>query len=349
MKKLKQSPSFKWKGPSVIIASLITIILVVPTLIVVPFIQAGGTEKSSTTSTPKETEQVVLQEKDSAFSVKVFRSETEEVETVPLESYVTNVVASEMPAEFELEALKAQALAARTYIVNHLTAEPDENPQGADVTDTVQHQVYKNDKELREAWGSDYTWKMNKILEAVAGTKGEIVTYDDQPITPAFFSTSNGYTEDSEKYWEGELPYLRSVASPWDKESPKFMDQKIFTVGEVEQALGVSFDPASAAVADIERTASHRVASITIGGKSFSGREVREKLNLRSSDFELEQKKNHLIFTTKGYGHGIGMSQYGANGMAKEGKNYKEILQYYYQGADIEEIGQTAPQLASNS
>ncbi|QTN00841.1 stage II sporulation protein D [Sediminibacillus dalangtanensis] len=349
MKKAKQASTIKWRGPSMIVASsLIIIILVVPTLIVAPFIQAGGTAKQSIDKQP-EAEQVSLKKEDSPFAVKVYRSNTEEVETVPLEEYVTHVVASEMPAEFELEALKAQALAARTYIVNHLTLDPDENPKGADVTDTVQHQVYKNEEELREIWSSDYTWKMKKIVEAVAETKGEIVTYENQPITPAFFSTSNGYTEDSENYWEGELPYLRSVASPWDKESPKYLDQQIFTTAEVEEALGIKIDNNAAAAAEIERTKSQRVASITIGGKSFSGREVREKLELRSSDFEVEQKKDHLIFTTKGYGHGIGMSQYGANGMAKEGKTYKQILQYYYKGADINKIDQTAPQLASNS
>ncbi|WP_053218124.1 stage II sporulation protein D [Virgibacillus senegalensis] len=349
MKKLKQASLTRWRGPTLITAtSLIIIILVVPTLIVAPFIQAGGTAKESVNK-QQETEQVTLQQEDSLFAVKVYRTNSEEVETVPLEDYVTRVVASEMPAEFELEALKAQALAARTYIVNHLTVEPDENPKGADVTDTVQHQVYKSEEELHDIWKSDYNWKMNKIVEAVAETKGEIVTYNEQPITPAFFSTSNGFTEDSENYWEGELPYLRSVASPWDKESPKYLDQQIFTTAEVEQALGITIDNSAAVAAEIERTESQRVATITIGGESFSGREVREKLGLRSSDFEVEQKKDHVIFTTKGYGHGIGMSQYGANGMAKEGKNYKQILQYYYKGADINNIDQAAPQLASNS
>ncbi|WP_077623427.1 stage II sporulation protein D [Sediminibacillus massiliensis] len=348
MKKWKQQKTHNWKKPSLIVfASLFSIILLLPTLIVVPFIQAGGVEKESISS--EQTKKVALKEEDSSFSVKVFRTNTEKVETVPLEDYVKSVVASEMPVEFELEALKAQALAARTYIVNYLTLDEGGVEGGADVTDTVQHQVYKNEKELRAQWGADYSDNMSKITKAVAATKGEIVTYQDKPITPAFFSTSNGYTEDSENYWPNELPYLRSVASPWDKSSPKYLDQQIFTVAEVEQALGIQLDPSAPVVAEMKRTESKRVAEISLGGKKFSGREIREKLDLRSSDFELEQKNDHLIFTTKGFGHGIGMSQYGANGMAKEGKTYKEILQYYYQGAAINGIDQTAPQLASNN
>src|SRR5699024_8872968 len=192
-----------------------------------------------------------------------------------------------------------------------------------DVTDTVRHQVYKNEEELRKQWGSDYTWKMRRINEAVAATKGEILTYNDTTITPAFFSTSNGYTEKAGDYWENDLPYLKSVASPWDKSSPKFLDQKVVTLEEVEKALGISLARGEPIAADITKTDSGRVKQLQLGGETFSGRTVRENLDLRSTDFTIEQKDNHLIFTTKGFGHGIGMSQYGANGMAKEGKTYK--------------------------
>lgn len=318
MKKTKQVNQNSWKKPSIIlIASLFSVILLIPTVIVVPFIQSG--DEKQTVSTTKAAEQVSLEPSDSAFAVEVYRTNAKKVEEVPLESYVARVVASEMPADFELEALKAQALAARTYVINFLEHNNQEIPQGADVTDTVQHQVYKNDEELRATWGADYNWKIEKITKAVAQTKGEIITYKNQPITPAFFSTSNGYTENSEDYWENKLPYLRSVKSPWDLDSPKYMDQKIMTVAEVEAALGIKLNPNAKAVAEISRTEGKRVAEIVIGGKTFTGREVRDKLELRSSDFDIEQKNDHLIFKTRGYGHGIGMSQYGANGMAKEG------------------------------
>lgn len=348
MIKGKPPQNVKWKKPSlVLITGLISIILVVPTLIVAPFIDSKGQEV-----TPVETEAeeppVVLKASDSPFSVKVFRTESEQTEMVPLEQYVARVVASEMPADFELEALKAQALAARTYVVNHLIhQEPGSLPKESDVTDTVKHQVYKSDDELLAQWGTDYGWKMNKINKAVASTVGEIITYEDQPITPAFFSTSNGYTEDSEKYWANELPYLRSVESPWDKDSPKYLDQKILTEQQVEQALEVQVDASSDQLFELTRTDSNRVAEMTLGGKTFTGREVRESLELRSSDFQVEHKNDHFIFTTKGYGHGVGMSQYGANGMAKEGKSYREIVTYYYQDAEIAQVNSTAPKLAS--
>ncbi|MCT2535102.1 stage II sporulation protein D [Aquibacillus koreensis] len=347
----KQSSSNQWKVPGFIfIGSLITIILILPTLIVVPFIQSDGTDTRSVDTENEEVEaEVVLNPSDSPFSVTVFRSNENTTENVPLEDYVTRVVASEMPADFELEALKAQSLAARTYIVRYLMhGDEGKVPSGADVTDTIQHQVYKSDTQLRELWGVDYNWKMNKIKQAVFDTKGQIITYDDQPIDPSFFSTSNGYTENSEDYWANELPYLRSVASPWDEQSPKFTDQKVIPITEVEAALSVSIGNSSENYA-VKRTESNRVAEITIGGKTFSGRDVREALGLRSNDFEVEKKDNHLVFKTKGYGHGVGMSQYGANGMAQEGKNYEEIVTYYYQDVEINNVNAAAPKLAAKN
>ncbi|MDC3416722.1 stage II sporulation protein D [Aquibacillus salsiterrae] len=343
-KRKRKLTTNSWRRPSLIlIASLVGVILIIPTVIVVPYI-GGADPASSVERAEAEAKTVSLNPDDSVFSVKVFRTETNKVEEVPLEDYVTRVVASEMPADFEIEALKAQALAARTYVVNYLLKQGESTVEGgADVTDTVQHQVYKSEDELKRVWGADYNWKINKIRKAVAATVGEIVTYEQEPITPAFFSTSNGYTEDSEEYWSDELPYLRSVASPWDKDSPKYMDQAIFTIEEVEQKLGVTI--ADSSPFQISRTKSNRVDSITIGGKEFSGRDVREKLDLKSSDFTVEQKKKHLVFKTKGYGHGVGMSQYGANGMAKEGKSYRDIVTYYYQGVTVQNIEKAVPEL----
>ena len=332
------------KLPSVLlIASLMTIILVIPTLIVVPFNQKESTHANKEST---ESEEEVTINDDSALSVAVMRTQSEEVENIPLETYVARVVASEMPAEFELEALKAQALAARTYIVNYLLH--NESPEDPNVTDGTEHQVYKNDEELRRQWGSDYQWKMEKLTEAVEATKGKILTYNNAPITPAYFSTSNGYTENSEDYWENEIPYLRSVESKWDEKSPEYLDQQILTIQEVAQALDIDLPESTYISMDVTRTNSQRVKELTIGDHTFSGREVREKLQLQSSDFSIEQKNNHLIFKTKGYGHGVGMSQYGANGMAKEGKNYEDIVKYYYKDIEVNSLNQVAPTLVSN-
>src|SRR5690625_4744850 len=267
-------------------------------------------------------------------SVGVQRSDSEEIEDVTMETYVARVVASEMPAKFNEEALKAQSLAARTYVIHYMLHQ--QSDESLNISDQEEHQVYNNDKELRQQLGDDYQWKMDKITQAVNATAGEVLTYEGELITPVYFSTSNGYTENSEEYWQTEIPYLRSVKSPWDEASPKFKEQFTFTLPEVEAALGVNLQSGSVQPTDITKTTGERVKQLSLNGTSFTGREIREKLNLPSSDFSIEQKGNYLIFTTRGYGHGVGMSQYGANGMAEEGKTYEEIVAHYYKDVTID-------------
>ncbi len=317
------------------------IILVIPALVVIPF----GESKQEAATVTKKVEEATVEVEESPFAVEVMRSATETVEDIPLEEYIVGVVAAEMPAEFELEALKAQALAARTYTVNHLLH--GDKIAEYDVTDTVSHQVYRSEEELIKQWGSDYSEKINKIKEAVNATRGEILTYNETPITAAFFSTSNGYTENSEDYWENELPYLRSVKSPWDKESPKFLNQQTFTVAQVEKALGIDLPNEKPVYMEESRTESGRVKELTIAENTFSGRDIREKLGLSSSDFTIKQNNGHFVFTTEGYGHGVGMSQYGAHYMAQNGKTYKDIINHYYQGVEISTVDDATPTLVA--
>lgn len=319
------------------------IVIFIPTIIVMfPSKNSGIINTATEQSDSKFSEGDV---ELSQLEVAIKRTDTGEIEKVPLEKYVISVVASEMPAEFEVEALKAQAIAARTYIVNHLVHQ--EKGEEQFITDTTDHQVYKNEDELKAAWGSDYHWKMNKVTEAVLATKNEIITYDNQPITPTFFSMSNGYTEDAKNYWGNDLPYLKSVESKWEEKLPNFTEQKVFTVDEISSKLGISLQSGTAIPMQIKRTASNRVNELIINDTTFSGRDIREKLGLRSNDFTIKQNNDHIIFTTKGYGHGVGMSQYGANGMAEEGKNYNEILAHYYQGVEINSITEAVPALVS--
>lgn len=335
----------KWKLPTFLfLFSLLMIILIIPSLIVVPFVQQDHYQTKA-----KENEQkLTIKSKASTsdVSVAVMRMSSEEIEDVPLEEYVIGVVAAEMPvAEFELEALKAQGLAARTYIVYHLLHQ--KNIGEGHITDTTADQVYKNENELRELWGTNYQHNMEKLTAAIAATEGEIITKNQAPIFPAFFSTSNGYTENSEDYWKDELPHLRSVPSPWDKESPQFLNQETFTISEVEHALNIELPKGDTFPIEVSRTEGNRVKELMLADNQFTGREIREKLGLKSSDFTIERNNEHLIFTTKGYGHGIGMSQYGANGMAKEGKTYQEIVKYYYQDIEISTITETVPTLVA--
>jgi len=289
---------------------------------------AVETEETSTTKT---NEMMTIDE------VSVFRSSSETIEEVPLEDYIVGVVSSEMPASYEMEALKAQALTARTYLIRQILDGNDINlPDGADVADTVLYQVYKNDEELKELWGNDYQWKISRIQKAVMETEGEVITYEKEPITATFFSTSNGYTENSEEYWENEIPYLRSVESPWDTESPRYKGEKHLTIDEFQQKLNVKL--ADGEVGNIlARTTGGRVAKVDIGGKSFTGREVRDVLELDSSDFDWQRHGDNVVIETRGWGHGVGMSQYGADYMAKSGKSYQEIIEHYYYNVHIEE------------
>ncbi|WP_078554303.1 stage II sporulation protein D [Bacillus alkalicellulosilyticus] len=308
----------------------IIFILVVPSLIVVGF----SSDKIMSMNDKKEL--VHDQATNSEKTVAVYRNETNDIEEVPLEEYIIGVVASEMPATFELEALKAQALAARTYFLHSFSSNDVHSTKEYDITDSVNHQVYKNNAELKEKWGDDYILYMEKIKEAVAQTRGEIITYNGKPILSLYFSSSNGYTENSEDYYENESPYLRSVASPWDKDSPHYEVETVISTEEFEQALGIALDNYS----DFgikSRTKGGNVSSIRIADKEFTGRMIRELLQLKSSDFTITRLEDTISIKTRGNGHGVGMSQYGANGMAKEGFSYKDIIHHYYQSIDIQQ------------
>jgi stage II sporulation protein D len=330
----------KFKPFAVVAALLFTITLLIPALLVIPFSDSKVNGKLGENLQAKEPEAIAVDSRqlESSVEVAVYRMGKKQIEAIPLERYVVGVVASEMPAQFELEALKAQALTARTYIVRQLMSETQLGvPEGASVTDTVNHQVYKSEEDLRKIWEpEDFDWKLRKIQEAVIATKGQILTYEGEPISSTFFSTSNGYTENSEEYWSNSFPYLRSVASPWDvKESPKFNNQVVMPIREFEEKLGVKIAGRDVIGEIIERTAGNRVAKVNFNGKILTGKDIREKLDLKSSDFTWVLKGSQVVISTKGYGHGVGMSQYGANGMAKEGKTYDEIVKYYYKGVKI--------------
>ncbi|WP_232697877.1 stage II sporulation protein D [Brevibacillus daliensis] len=295
-------------------------------------------EKQPTAMQPKQ--EIVIPE-ERGPQINVYRSKIKQVESMPLETYIEGVLAAEMPAEFEMEALKAQALAARTYIVRRLAeGKWDDVPNGAHVLDTTKHQVYVDETERKERWGKLFEWKNERIKEAVASTKGKVLTYEDKPIDATFFSTSNGFTENAEDYWTQPIPYLRSVASPWDSESPDYLQVTSIPVTLFQQKLGVTITQAASNGSwyeITEWTKGSRIGRIVIGEKEFSGKEIREKLQLSSSAFTMKLGKGQVEITTKGYGHGVGMSQWGANGMAKAGRSAEQIVMYYYQGIALQD------------
>lgn len=249
-----------------------------------------------------------------------------EVIEIALEEYLIGVVASEMPSSFELEALKAQSVASRSFVVS----------RNFQVDDSTASQVYKDESDLRAVFGINYEEKISKIKEAVSATRGEVLYYEDQVVNALFFSTSNGETVNSQDYYENELPYLQSVSSEWDLEvNENAIVETFYSLEDLRKLLGIS---GSVNISVVSRYDNHRVKVVKVNNKNYSGRELRELLNLRSTDFSLTKDKKGYTFKTIGFGHGVGMSQYGAQGMALEGYSYQDILKHYYKNVEIKKI-----------
>ena len=266
--------------------------------------------------------------------VRVYREKTGIIDRVPIEEYVVGVLSGEMPASFEVEALKAQAVASRTYVMYQISKNKNKD---YDVVDTVTNQVYLDTSSLKEKWGDDYLTNINKIKQVVLDTSGEYLEYDGKVVEAVFFSTSTGMTENSEEIFSTEVPYLRSVVSTWDEISPVYTDSKKISKDEFYKLLGLDYQE-KLSVDIKENTSTGRVLEIDINGKTFTGKEVCSKLSLRSTFFEIVEYDDAIVVNTKGYGHGVGMSQYGAQGMALEGYTYDEILKYYYSGVEIKKF-----------
>ena len=257
-----------------------------------------------------------------------------EIMNVPLEEYVKGVVAGEMPATFDLEALKAQAVASRTYVLKKVQEQKEEY----DVTNDTSYQVYLTEEEIKSKYNDKYEDYIKKIDDAVFKTKGEVVLYDNNLIDAMFFSTSNGYTEDSKDVFQSQLPYLRSVESKWDQEeSPVFNSSNEISKKEFLTNLGLDINN-EIVINNAEKTKTGRVKTITINNKNYKSSEIRKIFGLRSTSFDIKIEQDKVIFNVVGFGHGVGLSQYGANGMAKKGYNYKEILKYYYYDCKIKKI-----------
>lgn len=256
--------------------------------------------------------------------ITVYRTNGDVI-NIGLTEYLVGVVAGEMPASFPIEALKAQAVVARTYTMKSLQI-------GRKLTDSTSTQVYKDNNQLRNLWGNDYDRYYQRIYDAVTSTDNICVYYNGDYIDAVYHSTSNGYTEDAVNVWGNRIPYLQTVASTWDQNVSSYL--KIITKEESDIISILGLDNLDE-IQILERNNSGRVEKVQIGNKIFSGVELRNMLGLRSTDFEIIRDNNIITITTKGYGHGVGMSQYGAKGMAEQGYSYREILNHYYTNVNI--------------
>lgn len=250
----------------------------------------------------------------------VIKHEDNSTEKAKLEEYLIGVVACEMPALYGEEALKAQAIASRTYAVY-------KSNRNLSLASTTDDQCYMTQEELKKRWGEDYDKYYGYIKNAVKSTENIILTKDNKEFITFYFSTSNGHTEDSMAVFN--QTGITGVSSLWDKESNNYKREITMTKKDLVSILG-NFNN----IEIISRNNTNHVTKVNVDDKEYSGVKFRSLLGLRSTDFEITTENDNYIFTTYGYGHGVGMSQYGASYLAKNGKNYEEILKYYY--GDIE-------------
>ena len=266
--------------------------------------------------------------------VRVFDEDTNTIRYVPIEEYIVGVVAGEMPIDFELEALKAQAVAARSYVMIQMERNVKKD---YDVVDTVMNQVYLDKDYLMTVWKDSYIDNINKVKTAVLETKGEYISYDGKVAEALFFSTSPGFTENSEDVFTNKVAYLRSVESTWDEISPVYTSNTTYTLEEFYNLLNIDYSE-QLNIEVTSQTSTGRIKKIKINGKELKGSYVCSKLGLRSTFFQILREGNKIIIKNKGYGHGVGMSQYGAQGMAKVGYTYQDILKHYYTGIEIKKF-----------
>lgn len=275
--------------------------------------------------------------------IKVYNHKKGIVETLDIEDYLCGVLAGEMSAEFNKEALKAQAVAARTFTVYNENSGKHNN--AVVCTDFKHCQEYKSKEELLSKNGQDWMDKFYvKIEQAVKETKGQIIVYNDKPILPLYFSTSSGNTENSEEVFSTKYPYLRSVDSPYDKNAPKYASNVkinnsdfINTMKKGFPKMQISDGKLSKQISIEQRSNGGSVEKIKVANTELTGRDIRSLFNLNSANFDLKFNKDYVDIIVKGYGHGVGMSQWGAEGMANDGYKYYEILEHYYSNIDIKD------------
>ncbi|MBP1561830.1 MAG: stage II sporulation protein D [Oscillospiraceae bacterium] len=284
--------------------------------------------------------------------LKVLDFTSGQVYELSLRDYVIGAVLAEMPATYCDEALKAQAAAARTYAVRQREKQrlsPDPELLGADISnDSGKFQAYFTPEQARKFYGDGYDTYYEKVAAAVDATGNSVLVYEGEPIVAAFHSMSGGKTESAEVVWGSALDYLIPVESAADEESPSYLDEQVFSEAEVRARIEAEYTDAvfdkNAAdwVKITERSASGTVTAMTVCGKEMTGADFRRIFTLRSANFEVRysEKSGDFSVTSKGYGHGVGMSQYGANAMASKGSTWQEILLHYYTGAEIVDMSE---------
>ncbi len=312
----------------------VTIFILIFSMLFFP-LAAKGKKGQEGGSLPTVGEPILVPIPNKIETVKVLRHQSGEVIEMSVEDYLFSVVSAEMPALYEIEALKAQTVAAYTYAMFKAAT----SDKAYDITDDSSiDQAFITREAARERWGSNADKYEEKIRSAIKSVLYQTVTYDGKIILAVYHAISGGKTENATEVWGGNYSYLVSVDSTGDKLSPDYLSSVSFTENELKEKLSehTSFEGKAANwIGEISRSEAGGVVSIILGTKSIKGGQVRKALSLRSSNFDISYKDGTFTFTVRGYGHGIGMSQYGAQYMALQGKNYKEILLHYYSGCAV--------------
>jgi len=330
---------------------ILLLIIIIPSIIVSTLNLTPKEDGEGKIFTKEKDQDQEIEEGKNIFDgyIKVYDTRNQQVIQMELEEYVKGVVAAEMPGEFHIEALKAQAVASRTYAIsrslNYQEGHPDHIE--APLCTGIHCQAYLTLEELNaihaKGWEEKY-W--SKIEEAVNSTKGLVLYHNDEIIEPLYHSTSGGMTEDALDVFAVDLPYLKAVESPFEEDAPRFRSVVTMTGDEFVDKLrrkypgaNITKENLSDKIKLVERTKSGRIKKLAIDGTVINGREIRELFELNSTNFTItyNPKTNIVDIETIGYGHGVGMSQWGANGMAKNDKNYQEILKHYYTGVEIKQ------------
>lgn len=312
----------------------VTMGLIVPAVLLAAVVSLAGerSEIPALTEPIFTTEPVAASETELGLLISVL-DDDDQIKQIPLQDYLTCVVLAEMPASFEEEALKAQSVVARTYTMRAVNGAAKH--QDADVcTNAACCQGYVDVEDYLDEGGSEEN--VNKVRNLISSTHGEVLTYDGDLIEATYFSCSGGMTEDAVAVWGTDVPYLRAVASPGEEYATHYTDSVAFDPDEFSSMLGLELhgDPA-AWFSDVGYTEGGGVETMSIGGEVFSGTQLRKLLGLRSTAFTVTVRDDTITIHTRGYGHRVGMSQYGADAMAAAGSTYEQILAHYYQGTEL--------------
>ena len=323
--------------PRLLLAAVLTLVLALFS----PLLFLPRTDEPDDPPAEETEESAPLPPSGTDAELTFFAKDGDSVAGTNMYDYLPGAVAAEMPALFETEALKAQAVAARTYIMELCAGENPKHPEAQVCSDPNCCKGWLSDAELHEKWGDDYETNMARILEAVRGTDGEYLAYEGEPIQAVFHASSGGSTEASAAVWADE-PYLRSVTTPETEENVPGLVTEVELTAEEVRAAAAEYCPEAELSGAPDSwfgaktlTESGRVDSITLGGAELSGGDARRAFSLRSTDFDVEYADGRFIFTVRGYGHGVGMSQQGANLLAEEGLDYAQILAHYYPGTEL--------------